>query len=123
MTGKANERGPPTDQVEYADVERRWLPLALALGALATAVVGALGPATEVRTTYSWPPAALPGVTPARAWYTPSSRRHRPETIAARIPCMPGSALAERNAANRDRTDHPPTPQRASRSCRKGHNW
>ena len=98
MTGKANERGPPTDQVEYADVERRWLPLALALGALATAVVGALGPATEVRTTYLATGCAAGRDSGQGVVHALLLARHRPETIAARIPCMPGSALAERNA-------------------------
>ncbi len=60
----------------------------LAFLALLAALVGALGPADQVRSTYSWPPPALPAGTPSRVWYTPLLLiRHRPETISATLPC------------------------------------
>jgi Mycobacterial cell wall arabinan synthesis protein len=76
----------PATRVRVAEV--------LAFLALVAALVGALGPAERVRTTYSWPPATLPQGTPERTWYTPLLLiRHRPETISARIPCTPPPAL------------------------------
>ena len=66
------------------------LRLAQALGllALVAALVGALGPAERVRTTYSWPPASLPAETPSRAWYAPLLLiTHRPEVLSTDIPC------------------------------------
>jgi Mycobacterial cell wall arabinan synthesis protein len=69
-------------------VRRSRLALGLALAALAAAVFGALGPADDVRTTYSWPPAELPDVRP-RVWHTPLMLLQRqPESISARIPCV-----------------------------------
>ncbi|MEX2612089.1 MAG: hypothetical protein WD380_00800, partial [Gaiellaceae bacterium] len=68
--------------------------LALSSVALVVALVGALGPAERVRTTYSWPPATLPEETPSSNWYTPLLLvRHQPESISARIPCSRGPAL------------------------------
>jgi len=70
------------------------LAQALALIALVAALVGALGPAERVRTTYSWPPKDLPAGAPSNAWYTPLLLvRHRPEAISARIPCTLAPAL------------------------------
>ncbi|MDQ3671445.1 MAG: hypothetical protein M3364_03270, partial [Actinomycetota bacterium] len=91
------------DARDHADgpavsTSRLRLAQALALVALLAALVGALGPADDVRTTYSWPPAALPEGTPASAWYTPLLLiRHRPEAIAATLPCSLPPALV--NAA------------------------
>jgi hypothetical protein len=80
--------GPP------ARARRLQLAQVLALVALVAALVGALGPADDLRTTYSWPPAALPEGTPASAWYTPLLLiRHRPEAIAATLPCSLPPAL------------------------------
>ena len=67
---------------------------ALVLLALIAALVGALGPAERVRTTYSWPPETLPAESPHRVWYTPLVlARHRPESISASVPCTPPPAL------------------------------
>jgi Mycobacterial cell wall arabinan synthesis protein len=61
----------------------------------ATALVGAVGPAERLQTTYSWPPATAPAATPERLWYTPLLlSRHRAETIFARLPCDAAAALA-----------------------------
>ncbi len=70
------------------------LAQALAVVALLAAVIGALGPADRVRTTYSWPPAELPSGTPSRLWYTPLLFiRRTPESVSARIPCSLPPAL------------------------------
>jgi hypothetical protein len=62
--------------------------LALSAVSLLAAVVGALGPAKAVRTTFAWPPRTLPPRTPTTLWYTPLLlSRQRPDSIAARIPC------------------------------------
>lgn len=67
---------------------------ALALIALIAAAVGALGPADPVRSTYAWPPPTLPAGTPSTAWYSPLLLiRHRPELVAASIPCSLPRAL------------------------------
>ena len=59
----------------------------LALLALGASLVGALGPAERVRTTYSWPPATLPAEKPERAWYTPLFLiRHAPEALTVTLP-------------------------------------
>jgi Mycobacterial cell wall arabinan synthesis protein len=74
------------------------LAQALAFLGLVAALVGALGPAEHVRTTYAWPPATLPGATPDRAWYAPLLlSRHRPDAVSVSIPCalpppLPGAA-------------------------------
>ncbi|MGH3134772.1 MAG: arabinosyltransferase domain-containing protein, partial [Gaiellaceae bacterium] len=77
---------------------------ALALVALVSALIGALGPADRVRTTYSWPPETLPTGTPERLWYTPLLLvRQQPELLTADVPCRlprtlpggePGAVLA-----------------------------
>jgi hypothetical protein len=70
------------------------LPLVVGLAALLCALVAAVGGATPIQPTYSWPPARLPSETPARLWYTPLLvSRHEPETLSARIPCTPSPAL------------------------------
>ncbi len=70
------------------------LAQALALVAIVAALIGALGPAERVRTTYSWPPEELPSGTPSRLWYTPLLLIHRtPEAVSARIPCSLPPAL------------------------------
>jgi hypothetical protein len=66
----------------------------LAFVALVCALVGALGPAEPLRTTYTWPPPTLPKATPSALWYTPLLvSRHRPESITATIPCSLPRAL------------------------------
>jgi len=66
----------------------------LAFVALVCALLGALGPAEPLQTTYSWPPPTLPKATPSDLWYTPLLvSRHRPESIAATIPCSLPRAL------------------------------
>ena len=73
---------------------RARLAQALALVALGAALVGAIGPANGVRTTYSWPPEELPSGTPSRLWYTPLLLiRRTPEAVSARIPCSLPPAL------------------------------
>jgi hypothetical protein len=60
----------------------------LAFVALLAALVGALGPAEVVRTTYSWPPETLPRDAPERLWYTPLLLvRHQPEILTSDVPC------------------------------------
>jgi Mycobacterial cell wall arabinan synthesis protein len=86
----ARPPGPPT-RVRFAQ--------GLAFLALIAALVGALGPAERVRTTYSWPPATLPDATPESAWYTPLLlSAHRPESIAVTLPCAQAPALAAAEA-------------------------
>jgi hypothetical protein len=66
----------------------------LAFVALVASLVGALGPAENVRTTYSWPPATLPSGAPGKAWFAPLLLlRHRPEAISATVPCVPPAPL------------------------------
>lgn len=68
---------------------------ALAFLGLVAALVGGLGPSERVRTTYSWPPEALPNAQPERVWYTPLLLiRHRPESISADLPCAASPTLA-----------------------------
>lgn len=68
---------------------------ALALVALVSALVGALGPAERVRSTYSWPPETLPERTPERSWYTPLLlAAHRPDAINATVPCVLAGPLS-----------------------------
>src|SRR5918999_3853948 len=68
----------------------------LALIALAASLVGALGQAERVRTTYSWPPSDLPAENPERAWYTPLLLvAHRPDAIDAMVPCALAPALPD----------------------------
>lgn len=67
----------------------------LAFVGLVAALVGALGPADRLRTTYSWPPETLPEGTPMKLWYTPLLlSRHRPETLTATLPCALSPPLA-----------------------------
>ena len=62
---------------------------ALAVVALISAFVGALGPATETRSTYSWPPSEVPQETPKEGWYTPLLLAARiPERLEVSVPCM-----------------------------------
>ena len=64
------------------------LAQALAFVGLIAALIGALGPAHEVRTVYSWPPAELPSGAPSRQWYTPLLLiRRQAEVISASVPC------------------------------------
>jgi Mycobacterial cell wall arabinan synthesis protein/EmbC C-terminal domain len=91
MIDATTHTGQPSTRVRVAQV--------LGLVALAAALVGALGPAERVRTTYSWPPDAGLSQPPDRLWYTPLLLvRHRPESIAANVPCslpapLQGAAL------------------------------
>ena len=74
---------------------RTRLALGLAAVALVAAVIGALGPAETVRSTYSWPPSTLPEATPSSVWYTPLLlMAHRPQAISATFPCAPQQGLA-----------------------------
>jgi hypothetical protein len=67
---------------------------ALAMVGLVAAVVAAMGPSERVRSTYSWPPRALPADAPSRVWYSPLLFAARvPETLSARIPCSVPEAL------------------------------
>ena len=67
---------------------RRRIALGLAVGSLAAAVVGAVGPADEVRSSYSWPPRALSGEQPTQLWLAPLLLiRYEPESLHASIPC------------------------------------
>jgi arabinosyltransferase A len=76
-------------------VHRTRLALALALVALVAAGVGAIGPADELRTTYSWPPDDVPESAPSELWYAPLLlARHRPGAISADVPCRLPPALA-----------------------------
>jgi hypothetical protein len=69
--------------------------LALAVLSLLAAILGALGPAHEIRTTYTWPPRSMPTGTPAELWYTPLLLiRQKPESVSLRIPCPPPPGLA-----------------------------
>ena len=75
-------------------MHRPRLALGLAVSALVAAMVGALGPTSTARTTYSWPPSELPAGTPSSLWYTPLLlMRHRPEAIRAEVPCALPDAL------------------------------
>ncbi|MGH7540699.1 MAG: hypothetical protein ACRELC_06855, partial [Gemmatimonadota bacterium] len=88
--------GPPPQSVEPARSSRARVQTAqvLALIALLTAAIGALGPAEPVRSTYAWPPPAMPTGAPSQAWYTPLLlMRHRPDAIAASLPCSRPPAL------------------------------
>jgi hypothetical protein len=77
-------------------VRRSRLALGLAVAALVAALVGAVGPAEEVRTTYSWPPSELPSTTPTNAWHTPLMLiRRQPESISAQFPCSLPPTLPE----------------------------
>jgi hypothetical protein len=81
-----NALGPPPRSARVA--------LALAAVAVLAALVGAAGPARDVRTTYTWPPATLAGEAPEAVWYTPLLLvRERAESLVARIPCAPALAL------------------------------
>jgi hypothetical protein len=89
----------PMKRVESAPMEpsrkRIRIGLALAVVALLAALAGAFGPAQKVRSTYTWPPRALPAGTPERVWYTPLLLvAHRPEAIRASIPCLLPRALS-----------------------------
>ncbi len=90
----------PVQEKRAASTEARAVPgrvrlaQVLALVALAAAVVGAIGPADHIRTTYSWPPRELPSGTPSRLWYTPLLLiRRTPESVSARLPCALPPAL------------------------------
>jgi hypothetical protein len=86
VTGRASRSPASTDG-------RTRAAQGVAFVALLAALVGALGPAERVRTTYSWP-AALPSGTPERVWYAPLPLvRHRPETLRVALPCEPAPAL------------------------------
>ena len=68
----------------------------LAFVAVVASLVGAVGPAERLSTTYSWPPAELAEARPSRVWYAPLllSRRF-PQSIAATLPCTTRQALAD----------------------------
>jgi hypothetical protein len=68
---------------------RPTLALALALGAVLLAVVGAIGRDARARATYEWPPPKLPeSATPTRLWYSPLLlTRGIAAEISATFPC------------------------------------
>jgi hypothetical protein len=85
---------PPTpdsirnDEDERARLRRLRVAELIAFLGLVAACVGALGPAGETRTTYSWPPTSLPSGTPTRIWYTPLLLARRlPEQLSMDVPC------------------------------------
>jgi len=83
-----NNQAPDKERAPVVVHRRVRLAQALAFVAVVAALIGALGPADRVRTTYSWPPGELPSGTPSRLWYTPLLLIGRtPETVSARIPC------------------------------------
>ena len=106
MTGRRDHRKPLWTLFVFQLWHRRWIERrnshatvshrmtsrrvrvaeVLAFVGLVAALVGALGPADRIRTTYSWPPGRCRG-TPTKLWYTPCSSRHRPETLTATLPC------------------------------------
>jgi hypothetical protein len=87
-------KGTTSEHRSQARVNRPKVALALASVALLAAVLGAFGPASKVRTTYSWPPSPLPAGTPSRVWYTPLLLiRHQPEALSATLPCSLPPAL------------------------------
>ena len=89
-----NRAARTKERVLTVTYRRARLAQALAFVALLAALIGAIGPADRVRTTYSWPPEVLPSVTPSRLWYTPLLLIHRtPDTVSARIPCSLPPAL------------------------------
>jgi hypothetical protein len=68
----------------------------LAFIGLVAALIGALGPAERVRSTYSWPPKTLPEGTPSRLWYSPLLLAARiPESVAATVPCSTSRPLPD----------------------------
>jgi hypothetical protein len=71
-----------------ASASRSRVALVLAVAALGASVVGALGPAEDVRSTYTWPPRAPAAERPDRLWYTPLLvNRRQPAAIVATVPC------------------------------------
>ncbi len=67
----------------------------IAFAALVAALVGALGPATEVQSAYQWPPRAMPKDAPTRVWYSPLLLAARfPESVTAEVPCGAPRVLA-----------------------------
>ena len=71
-----------------------WSRQVLAFAAVLAALVGALGPADPIRTTYSWPPSTLPQRDPEALWYTPLLLSHHiPESLSVRVPCRLPSPL------------------------------
>lgn len=76
------------------------LALVLAAAALVAAAAAAIGPATHLQSSYSWPPRNLPPGQPQRLWYTPLLlARHEPQSISARIPCSLPPALSTKKQA------------------------
>jgi hypothetical protein len=68
----------------------------LAFAGLVAACLASIGPAEKLRTTYSWPPAALPSGTPEREWYTPLLLAAQvPERLSVDVPCQPAPALRD----------------------------
>jgi Mycobacterial cell wall arabinan synthesis protein len=88
-------RAPSTARRSSTSPERRLLAAqVLAFVALVAGLLAVLGPAEQLRTSYSWPPATLPAGNPQSTWYTPLLlAQHRPEALSARIPCALAPAL------------------------------
>jgi cell wall arabinan synthesis protein len=62
--------------------------VSVAACALLAALVAALGPARDVRSNYSWPPATLPAENGTAGWYAPLALLNRvPGTIEVHLPC------------------------------------
>jgi hypothetical protein len=79
---------PPSPRIRVAQC--------LAFVALLAALIGALGPAERLRTTYAWPPETLPETKPGRAWYAPLLLvRYSPDAISANVPCTLAPALSK----------------------------
>jgi hypothetical protein len=99
-TERGNDEAPASHTSERsreAVTKRVRLAQGLAFVALVCALVGAIGPAEPLRTTYSWPPPRMPEAKPSSLWYTPLLlSRHRPDSITATIPCSLPMALEPR---------------------------
>lgn len=95
---------PPTSRDDRTNAPSRWVRRGewIAFAALVAAFIGALGPATPISTTYSWPPPTLPAATPTTSWYSPLLLASRvPQRLEARIPCDLPRPLTEPNPPTR----------------------
>src|SRR6266550_6212793 len=81
LPGDTAAVGLPSRRVTVAVVS-------VAACALLAALVAALGPARDVRSDYSWPPATLPAESGTAGWYAPLALLNRvPGTIDIHLPC------------------------------------
>ena len=66
----------------------------LAFVGVVAALLGALGPAERLRTTYSWPPPDVPESAPPRLWYTPLLlSRHQPAIDLSEHPVLAAASV------------------------------